>query len=339
MVLDRIIAVLRPIRVRGKLRLHNLLVPRRVVKPLRAALRALLLAWRRTGRAPGWYYQVVERWGHHLSEPKGIPATLVNGARVLCDLTDHVERQMFFNGLYEPIEAYLLSRLLEPGMTMIDGGANVGAHTLIAASAVGPNGTVHCFEPVPRTFEKLKAHVARNALQHVRVNRAALWGKSATLSLGLTPDNTGNVGAFGVAMRDSVATVEAPALRLDDYVDRERIERIDLIKLDLEGAELPALQGMRTVLERNHPLLLVEICEATCARLGYEPQAIWELLARRLGYRGWAIAESSSNSRSVTSLRGIKQQNVLFYVGDLPGAMLEGWDLKSVLRWARGHTR
>ncbi len=306
-----------------------------MLKPVRTTLRGLLVAWSRLGRAPGWHYQVVEQWGARLNEPQGVPTTLVNGTRMRCDLADHVERQIYFVGLYEPIEAYLLTRLLRPGMTFVDGGANVGAHTLMASTAVGPAGAVLSFEPVPATAEKLEAHVTHNQLDNVRVNRAALWHESGTVQLGLPLDKLGNVGAYTIRGGDPASTVDAPAVRLDDYVQRCGIERVDLIKLDVEGAELFALQGMRQVLERHRPTLLVEICRTTCLRFGYEPQAIWELLNGEFGYLGWAIGESRAASHEIADLREVEQENVLFDRCDAPGVLSAPWDLKSVLRWAR----
>lgn len=304
-------------------------------KRRRRILRGLLLRWSRMGRAPGWLYRVVERWGGRLAEPDGVLATLVNGCQLTCDLSDHVERQVFFIGIYEPIEAYLLARLVEPGMTVIDGGANVGVHTIIMSVSAGSAGSVHSFEPVPATFRKLSSHIAQNRLTNVTVNRAALWHDASTVRLGLPAEKIGNAGAYGVGVIDVDNVVEAPAVRLDDYIAGNGIRRLNLIKLDLEGAELPALEGMSVVLERDRPILMVEVCEATCARLGYDPQEIWELLCQRFGYRGWGIGQSRDTSHHLNGLRGIVQQNILFFTGDLPAAVDVPWDLKSVLRWAR----
>lgn len=306
-----------------------------VLRPVRAAARTLFHAWGRAGRAPGWHYRMMERWGPLLAEPGGLSATLPNGTRMVCDLTDHVERHMYFLGHYEPIEAFLLTSLLQPGMTVIDGGANVGAHTLIAATAVGPAGAVHSFEPVPRTADRLEAQVADNGLDNVKVTRAALWYEADVVTLALPPDQEDNAGAFSLRGGDPASAVRAPALCLDDYVQEHAVERVDFIKLDLEGAELPALQGMLGVLERTRPLLLIEICRLTCDRFDYEPQAIWELLTGQLGYRGWAVGESSATSHEIDGLQGIDQQNVVFYCGALPDALALQWDLKSVLQWAR----
>jgi FkbM family methyltransferase len=254
---------------------------------------------------------------------------------MLCDLRDHVERQVYFMGLYEPIEVFVLLRLLRPGMTMIDGGANVGQFTILAADAVSPGGAVHSFEPVPTTFGKLQRNVEINAFSNVHTNNAALWREPTTLRLGLAADKADNAGAFGIDMVDAVAEVETRATSLDGYAEAHEIPHVDFIKLDVEGAELQALHGMDHVLERDHPTLLVEICRKTAARLGYDVQEIWDLLVDGMGYRGWAVGLWTESEGALTGLRDVTQQNVLFYHEQSPGPPEMPSDLKTILRWAR----
>ncbi len=263
---------------------------------------------------------------------------LLNGCRMRCDLTDHVERQVYFIGLYEPVESLLLTRLLKPGMTVIDGGANIGQHTLTAAKAVSTGGAVHSFEPIPTTFDKLRGNIELSRLTNVHANRSALWNETTTVRLGLPATTTHNAGTFGIDMGDSVSEVEADATSLDEYVRDHDIDNVDLVKLDVEGAELAALQGMRRVLRRDHPALLVEICRKTAARLGYDVQDIWELLVDDLGYRGWAVGPWEDGAGTLADLKGITQQNVLFYdEGRMsPPAMP---NLKAILEWVWSSTR
>ena len=89
------------------------------------------------------------RCGPRLAETEFQRAVLPNGCSMHCDLRQHVDRHIYYLGAYEPVESYLFTRLLQPGMTVIDAGANIGQYTLLAATAVGSRGTVHCFEPVP----------------------------------------------------------------------------------------------------------------------------------------------------------------------------------------------
>lgn len=297
--------------------------------------RALLRGWGRWGKAPGWHYRAVERWGPRLSPNHLIQSALVNGYHMECDLQDQVQRQIYFLGLYEPIEAYLFTRVLQRGMTVIDAGANVGQYTLLASHAVGPAGAVYSFEPVPSTFKRLQAHVADNMLANVQLTCAALWHQASILRIGLTADMSNNSGAYSLGVNNPETTVECRSLSLDQFVAERGIDRVDIVKMDIEGAELYALRGMISTLNRHRPILLMEVNRLAASRLGYSPADLWDLLVANLGYRAWAVGHSHRDSHALMHFDDIQQQNVLFHVADLPAAVTEGWDLKSVLRWAR----
>jgi FkbM family methyltransferase len=253
-----------------------------------------------------------------------------------CDLGDHVQRQIYFRGAYEPIESYLVKHLLQPGMVVVDAGANVGQYTIIAAMEVGRQGQVHAFEPVPKNFHRLTHHVVENGLDtHVRMNMAALWNRPDTVTLQLGPDVVGNDALYTIGVSSTPTdTVTAPALRLDDYVTEKQLERVDFIKMDVEGAEWFALQGATAVLSRWHPTLLVEVNRHTCSGLGYDPERIWELL-EPYGYTMWAIGDSPQKCRRLSNLAGIDLANIIFHMNPLPRSLTSGWSYKSVLRFHR----
>lgn len=305
----------------------------------RRLVRVALRAWGATGVASGWHWQAFERLGPRLAERESLPRRLPNGCRIRCDLGDNLQRQIFFTGAYEPVECFLLTRLLRPGMTFIDVGANVGQYSLLASTAVGGTGCVHAFEPVPALFASLSENVSANRLGNVRLNRAALWHEPGELVLSLAASDRENVGAYSVGAGNEATAVRSPAMRLDDYAAENALERIDFIKMDVEGAELFALQGMREVLRRHTPMLLLELAEPTLERLRCSPRQVWDLLVTDLGYRAWAVRQQPERCLAATSLEELEWrgwENVLFHKGDLPAGVTSGWRLKQVLRWAQG---
>jgi FkbM family methyltransferase len=312
--------------------------PRPLPTVLRPACRLLLRTWSRFPKATGYLTQVIERWGARLAE-RPLECCLSNGLRMTCDLRDHVQRQIYFRGAYEPIEAYLFRHLLRPGMVVVDAGANVGQYALNAALEVGRDGEVHAFEPVPSNFKMLKEHVLVNGLQKVRVNMTALWHQEGVLSLHLASDMVGNNGSYTVGIPpDVVQTIDSEAIRLDYYVSTQGVGRVDLIKMDIEGAELYALQGATEVLSRWRPTMLMEINRVTCRRLGYEPEQILRFL-KPLNYRAWVVGESPETCHRLTSLEGVDRANVIFHTNELPDEVSRGWTLKSVLRFHRGRAK
>jgi FkbM family methyltransferase len=298
-------------------------------------LRSLLRAWGLTGIAPGWRYHAIERWGAAGAARGPLMCRLPNASRVSCDLRDHVQRHMYYLGCYEPVEAYLFSRLLSPGMTVFDIGANVGQYTLLSSSAIGVNGRVHSFEPIPKNFDRLVSALSANRLRNVIANNVAVWEKNQTLRLGLPSDEVGNDGAYSVGGSSSANAISGRAVALDDYVDQHGITKIDVIKMDIEGAELPALRGMLRLLRRDQPLILMEVNRAASENAGHSTAEIWDLLARQLGYRAWMIGHTAETCRTLEHLEEIQQSNIVFHVTDLPAGIRTGWNTRGALKWAR----
>lgn len=298
--------------------------------------RGLFRSWGRWGKAPGYRYQLLDQYGARLAEDQLLSARLPNGCEMRCDLRDHVQRQIWFNGAYEPIETYLFTQLLRPGMTVIDAGANVGQYSLIAATAVGPLGSVHSFEPVPATFERLKEHVELNHLEQIiTVNQVALWHEDAMLDLGLADEYADNVGSYSVSAATNMQTrISAPGVRLSTYAAAAGLSSVDLIKMDIEGAEPFALAGGMDLLREHHPPILLEVNREALEKLGSDARSLWGLLSG-LGYRAWRIGSTPGSCGPIGNFDNLEQANVLMHQEPLPLTITGGWTHRSVMRWAR----
>jgi FkbM family methyltransferase len=157
--------------------------------------------------------------------------------------------------LYEFHTTQAFLSLLRPGMTFVDGGAHVGHYTLVAAKRVGPEGRVVSFEPDSRNRERLERNVALNGFARVTVLPFALYDGEGEVPFARAPD--GDTGTGAISLSAAVATVNT--VRLDDIFEREGIERLDVLKLDVEGAEAAALAGAVALLERCRPVVLFEV--------------------------------------------------------------------------------
>jgi FkbM family methyltransferase len=301
-----------------------------VVRPL---ARWFLRAWVYSGLRPGYAYMAVERYGPRSA--RGPVATrLVDGSQVTCRLDEHIQRHMYFFGAYEPIEAYLFRALLGPGMTVIDLGANVGQYTLLAARAVGATGRVHALEPIPANFDLLAAHVRANGFaDRVVLDRSAAWSHPDTLTLYLDrQDAADNKTDYTVGVRDDPADVlRVAAVSVDDYLAAAGETRADLVKLDIEGAELFALRGMAKLLAAHRPVLLLEVNRPNCEAAGYAPEAIADFL-RGHGYRFWEIRGSPAECGHRTGFAGIDRGNFICHTADLPPGVTAGWSYRRILR-------
>lgn len=174
-------------------------------------------------------------------------------------------------GSYELQKVRLILRRLQAGMTFVDVGANKGDFTLIAARIVGPKGAVISIEPEPGNFEWLARSIDLNGYCNVRAERVALSDTEGTARLWLG-EKSGWHTLF--QRKDGEGdSVEVATRTLDSLVAQMNVPRVDMLKIDVEGWELPVLRGAMRTLRRNpkivllldiHPQLGANVGEITC---------------------------------------------------------------------------
>jgi len=168
------------------------------------------------------------------------------------------------------------------GDVVIELGGHIGTSTLNYSHLVGPRGTVYAIEALPENFEILKRNIARNGITNVRAYNLAIVGdpKIDHITLNTNPYNSGGHSIFQMSV-DAEATFDCPAMTLEAFVRRERIERIDILQMDIEGAEFDILHNCDKALLASIPQLLFEYHDAYAA-----PRTHVELveLLRGLGF-------------------------------------------------------
>ena len=195
---------------------------------------------------------------------------------------------LMLDGVWEPWVTQFIARTLRPGMTMVDVGANFGYYTVLAADFVGDAGRVVAIEPNPAARAMLEKSVAVNGFAgRVRVCGEAAGGETGEAYLVAPDSEPKNAHVLDEPPPGGAATrvVRRP---LDEIVAGE--PRIDLVKIDVEGAEEAAVRGMAGVLEKHRPLLVLEFNAARCAaprRLIRDLSAFYDGPIRRLSpHRG-----------------------------------------------------
>jgi FkbM family methyltransferase len=193
---------------------------------------------------------------------------------------------IFVGGCFEPNEFAFLNQILRPGMAVIDAGANEGAYTTFLAARVGREGRVIAVEPSPRELVCLRANLELNHADWVDVVPAALVEQKGEVSLLLADNDHAGQNTLGELVYPGVrqaGRASVQARTLDDVVETHRLDRLDVIKLDVEGAEIRALAGGARVLERSKPLLLLEAFDAALQRQDGSVRGLLERLAE-IGY-------------------------------------------------------
>ena len=152
-------------------------------------------------------------------------------------------------------------RFSDPAWVVLDGGANQGLYTLLAASVVGPAGRVLAVEPSSRELGRLATAIRINKLANVTVVPVALSDAAGEGDLLVAESEHGGHNAFGKLRYAEVRVVDTVRVRMrtiDEISDECKLERLDFVKLDLEGYEAKALRGAGQTLERFRPTLLIE---------------------------------------------------------------------------------
>jgi FkbM family methyltransferase len=193
-------------------------------------------------------------------------------------------------GIYEEEESPFLLGAATGAQVVFDVGANVGFYSLHWISRLAPGGTVHAFEPVPGTFAKLARNVEINGLRGaIRTNDFGLGDEAKTLSI-FVPGFSGS-GAASIKNQHPQETsveVEARIETLDRYFPVTGLKQLDLIKVDVEGAELLVLKGGRETLARHRPLLFLELLRKWSKPFGYHPNEVIAMLGA-MGYLCFAV--------------------------------------------------
>jgi FkbM family methyltransferase len=213
---------------------------------------------------------------------------LGNGMKIRVAWNDFVGRSICQKGYYELETVALLASLLKPGMIFFDVGAHVGQYSLVASERVSRNGQVHCFEPDPETYRWLLTNIQANHLGNVHSNQTAVAEETGDKPFFLaTPEDIGSNSLSPPSqLRDSGRTTLVHCITLDEYIERNRIPRVDVMKIDIEGAELPMLNGARKLLgSENAPLIVIEFEEERQKAFGNS----CAVLAKALFNRGYQL--------------------------------------------------
>ncbi len=179
------------------------------------------------------------------------------------DLDEGIDFAIWLMGAFESGTVRAYEKLVPPGGVALDIGANIGAHTLPLARAVGPAGKVYAFEPTDFAMEKLERNLALNPelekrvvrVQAMLVDRAG--GKTPPLYASWPLEDVRGVHKLHRGRKKPSG--KARATTLDAFLAKHRVGRVDFIKLDIDGFECSMLKGARRTLKRWRPAMVLEL--------------------------------------------------------------------------------
>lgn len=198
-----------------------------------------------------------------------------------------------YTGQFEKAVIEFVRRELKPGGNFLDVGANGGVYTVVAARSVGPTGHVYAFEPGDREAKLLRENVLRNGLTNVTVIDSAVSNKKGIAQFAISRD-----GAMNSLARNRHPGQEIESWKtvntttLDSAVEEYGISNVDLIKVDVEGAEQLVLEGAQALLSASPtPTIICEFCDLTAAGFGTTASALWGKF-EQFGYHLFSLSDS-----------------------------------------------
>jgi FkbM family methyltransferase len=219
-----------------------------------------------------------ERLGRLLAPapPEVVELRMRDGSLMTIDLRSPTERSVYWTGEYEPGAVRLLAGALPSGSVVVDVGANIGFFTVALARVAGAR--VYAVEPMPGNVARLRRNVDANGLGgSVTVVAHALGDEPGELWL-LPESAASETGNAAPAAPGVAGAVRVEVRRLDDVADESGIDRCDLLKIDVEGAELAVLRGGEAFVRRFRPSIYLELNGFWMERAGWTEEDLAALV-------------------------------------------------------------
>jgi len=194
--------------------------------------------------------------------------------------------------VWDPGVTEFVLQNLKPGMVFLDIGANVGYFSLLTANHVAPSGRVIAVEPNPLAFSQLEQNIKRNKVSNITVLHAACADSAASGKLYVSgPSNTGKA-SFSSKNAESQEFISVDCLPGDTLIEKLNLPRLDLVKIDVEGAELRVLKGLARSLAKWRPKLIMEVAPQLLKNFSTEPDEILDFVR----VRGYSILQSKRDA-------------------------------------------
>lgn len=209
-------------------------------------------------KVKGIYYSIVHRL-YKIPSVKTLLTPIVNflkpdfitidGLKLYIDKFDTtVSEKLVETKIWEPYETKLFKQNLRIGNTVLDIGAHIGYYTLLASKKVGKEGKVYAFEPDPKNFQILKKNIVANDCQNVILVNKAVTKSSATVRLYINEQNTGDHRIYD--SKDGRLYISVDSISLDEFFKNIKT-KVNLIKMDIQGAEFGVIAGGLKLLKEN----------------------------------------------------------------------------------------
>jgi FkbM family methyltransferase len=244
------------------------------------------------------FFRAFARFLVRIIKPKKDVLVEVHGHKMYANTLDRIiALYMWKFSALENFETTVLKDIIKDGMAVLDIGANIGYYTLKLAKLVGTKGKVYAFEPDPNNYSLLVKNLKTNNYENVIAMPKAVSDKTGKLKLFICEEHKGDHRIFD--SHDGRKSIEIETVALDDFFFQN--EKIDFIKMDIQGAEYLAFMGMEDLIQRNQSLIIItEFSPSLLAKSGFPAERLINKIVD-YGYKLKFINEKKKSIDQVSS--------------------------------------
>ena len=236
----------------------------------------------------------------------------IDGNKLYLDSSDSL--RLSVKKEFEPQTTDLIQKNIFSGNIVVDIGANIGFFTLIMANGVKKEGKVFSFEPELENYKLLSKNVKENNLQNIILENKAVGNKNGSTEMYLASkeNNIYSQSMHRIFSSKIVSQNSTPItikiIKLDDFFEKlDLIKKIDLIKIDVEGAEFDVLKGMDKILDSNKDLkIIMEFSLENLQDFGSKPDEVLDFLLKK-NFKLWKINENEKKVEEIFNIEDIKK--------------------------------
>lgn len=235
--------------------------------------------------------------------PAEFLATGDHGEFILQFPDDRAWEVLLFQGTFETGTTTMLEKLVRPTDVVLDIGANIGWFTVIITKLLN-TGVCHAFEPQPAVYERLARTCARNQLgSRVILNQLALGNHKGSVELYSFRSLGSGHSSMSRLGRDDYSSATVPMVTLDAYLESRNLPEVDIVKIDVEGAEMGVLRGAQKLLAGpKPPIWIIEMNVHTAKDFGYAPEELLRCLEQFGKYQYYRIVHGWGETRPMRSI-------------------------------------
>ena len=217
--------------------------------------------------------------------------TIEHGIKMEFSFGDFIEQAIYFDAFEYMIRRTLMKRFRR-SLAFLDIGANIGYYSILASKLMPSGGVIYSVEANPKTLRALRKNIELNSISNVNILPFAAYDNEGAVDILMPIDGTHGSASLRNQGWGEICQFRVPSRRLDRQLSNVKV--LDLIKIDIEGAEMQALKGAEALLKAHKPTVIVEIVPSFLKKFGTEPRNVFEfLLDMNPKYRVWEIKEHS----------------------------------------------